>query len=51
MTHVSPLAVGAFACNSYVTNVTLLKTKKYIDANTKVSIFLLTYILFAVNAL
>ena len=49
MTHISPLAVGAFACNSHVTNVTF-KTIKYIGANTKVSIFLFTYMLFAVNA-
>ena len=33
MTHISPLAVGAFACNSHVTNVTF-KTIKYIGANT-----------------
>ena len=48
MTHISSLAMGAFACNSHVTNVTL-KTIKYFGVNTKESIFLLASMLFATN--
>ena len=49
MTHVSPLALGAFSCNSHVTNVTL-KTINNTLVEILVSIFLLTYTLFAFNA-
>ena len=48
MTHVSPLEVGAFACNSHVTNVTL-KTIK----NTLVQVLKYPYsylLTFVVNA-
>ena len=45
MTAISPLAMRASACNSHVTNVTLKTIKKYIGANTKISIVTL-----AVNA-
>ena len=48
MTHVSTLAMGAFRCNSHVTNVTL-KTIE-IGVNTKVALFLRTSMLFATNA-
>ena len=52
MTHVSRLAAEAFASNSRVTNVTLriIIIKKKTGANTKVSIFTLTNVLFAVKA-
>ena len=49
MTVVSPLALGAFSCNSHVTNVTL-KTINNTLVEILVSIFLLTYTLFAFNA-
>ena len=49
MTHVSLLAIGVFAFYSHVTNVTL-KTLKIHQCITKVSIHLLAFMLFAVNA-
>ena len=49
MTHVSPLVMGAFTCNSHVTNVTL-KTIEILWCKTKLFIFLLISMLFATNA-
>ena len=48
MTRVSSHAMGAFAFNSHVTNVTLKTMKIVVDTN--VSIFLLTGFLFDTNA-
>ena len=50
MTHVSRLAMGAFTCNSHVTNVTLKTIKKTLIVNTKVSIIFLNSMLFATYA-
>ena len=50
ITHISPLAMDAFACNSHATNVTLKTIQIKNNIDNKVSIFLLTSMLFATNA-